>query len=87
MQRVAAEPFHAAVNVAGANGGERSNVLIGVKVDVQALSTDGLSVGLRQEGVNVERFLEVQHRVAGTVGCDVLVHAGLERTDFRDLQR
>ena len=35
----------------------------------------------------MEGFLQVQHGVARTVGCHVLVDAGLERSDFGDLQR
>ena len=35
----------------------------------------------------MERFLEVQHRVSRAVWCDVLIHAGLERSNFGDLQR
>ena len=35
----------------------------------------------------MERLLQVQHGVAGTVGRNVLINAGLERSNFGDLQR
>ena len=52
--RVAAEPFYLASAIASDRGGDRASVRCRIEVDVEALSTDRVAVGLRQTSIEVE---------------------------------
>ena len=75
-----------AILVARPCGGDRASVLQWVEVDVDALATQRLTVTLLQHRLDVERFLQVEHREAGPVGEREAVHVGLERAGLGDLQ-